>query len=55
VPGGIEHLWRSTTFERVYAQSDPANEKSVRVMERLGMAPQSAGGSMITYVLRRQE
>ena len=49
----VEYLWRATGFERVYARTDPPNEGSVRVMRRLGMAHESTGPSMITYVLQR--
>jgi len=49
----IEFLWRSTGFQQVYARTDPPNEASVRVMQRLGMAHESSTQSTITYVLRR--
>jgi RimJ/RimL family protein N-acetyltransferase len=49
----IEYLWRSTGFQQVYARTDPPNEASVRVMQRLGMAHESTDPSTITYVLRR--
>jgi len=49
----IEYLWRSTTFPALYARTDPPNERSVRVMRRLGMTPESTSGSLITYVLWR--
>jgi RimJ/RimL family protein N-acetyltransferase len=49
----IEYLWRSTAYPRVYARTDPPNEKSVQVMRRLGMKHESTTPSMITYVLYR--
>jgi len=49
----LEYLWRFTKFSRVYAQTDVANERSVRVMRRLGMAYESTTESLITYSLRR--
>jgi ribosomal-protein-alanine N-acetyltransferase len=49
----LEYLWCSTTFQQVYARTDPSNLNSVRVMLRLGMTHVSTTESMITYVLRR--
>jgi RimJ/RimL family protein N-acetyltransferase len=49
----IEYLWRSTAFQLVYARTDPPNERSVRLMQRIGMTHESTSSSMITYVLRR--
>jgi [ribosomal protein S5]-alanine N-acetyltransferase len=49
----IEYLWRSTRFPLLYARTDPPNERSVRVIERLGMTHQSTSASLITFVLRR--
>jgi RimJ/RimL family protein N-acetyltransferase len=49
----LQYLWRSTDFQRIYARTDPPNESSVRVMQRLGMTHVSTSASMITYVLRR--
>ena len=49
----IEYLWRSSRFPLLYARTDPPNERSVRVIERLGMTRQSTSASLITFVLRR--
>jgi RimJ/RimL family protein N-acetyltransferase len=49
----MDYLWRATGFDRVYARTDPPNERSVLVMERLGMRHESTTPSMITYVLTR--
>jgi len=49
----LEYLWRSTAYARVYARTDPPNYKSVQVMRRLGMTPESTTESLITYQLRR--
>jgi RimJ/RimL family protein N-acetyltransferase len=49
----LGYLWRSTEFARVYARTDPPNEKSVQVMRRLGMTHVSTTPSLITYVLQR--
>jgi ribosomal-protein-alanine N-acetyltransferase len=49
----IEYLWHSTGFHLVYARTDPPNEGSVMVMQRLGMTHVSTGASTVTYVLRR--
>jgi ribosomal-protein-alanine N-acetyltransferase len=49
----IEYLWVSTGFTRLYARADPPNERSVRVMQRLGMLQEVTGGPVVTYVLPR--
>ena len=49
----LGYLWRSTSYQRVYARTDPPNLGSVKVMLRLGMMHKSTTASMITYVLRR--
>jgi [ribosomal protein S5]-alanine N-acetyltransferase len=49
----IEYLWRSTKIDRVYARTDPPNEKSVRVMRRIGMTREATSTLIITYVLQR--
>jgi len=49
----IDYLWRSTSFQRVYARTDPPNGKSVEVMRRLGMTLESTTAAMITYSLAR--
>jgi ribosomal-protein-alanine N-acetyltransferase len=49
----IEHLWRTTAFQLVYARTDPPNERSVRVMQQIGMRHESTTASTITYALRR--
>jgi len=49
----IEYLWRSTRFPLLYATTDPLNERSVRVIERLGMTHHSTSATLITFVLRR--
>jgi len=46
----LEYLWRATSFPRVYARTDPPNQKSVGVMLRLGMAHESTTPTMIAYV-----
>jgi hypothetical protein len=30
-------LWASTSYQRVFARTDPPNRKSIEVMQRLGM------------------
>jgi len=49
----VDYLWRSTPFGVLYARTDLPNERSVRLMKRLGMRGHSEDGSMITYVLER--
>jgi ribosomal-protein-alanine N-acetyltransferase len=49
----LEYLWRSTGFQRVYARTDPPNQGSVRVMQRLGMIHESTSALTIAYILRR--
>ncbi len=49
----LEYLWRATPFTRVLARGDLPNERSVRLMERLGMWHYSTGTALITYVLDR--
>jgi ribosomal-protein-alanine N-acetyltransferase len=49
----LEYLWRSTTYQQVYARTDPPNEKSVQVMLRLSMTHESTTASLNTYLLRR--
>lgn len=49
----LGYLWRSTSYEQVYARTDPPNLKSVQVMLRLGMTHVSTTPSTITYLLRR--
>jgi len=49
----LEHLWRSTGFQRVYARTDAPNAKSVQVMRRLSMTHESTSANLITYVLPR--
>lgn len=49
----LGYLWRSTSYQRVYARTDPPNFKSVQVMVRLSMVHESTTASMITYVLHR--
>jgi RimJ/RimL family protein N-acetyltransferase len=49
----LEYLWRSTAYQQVYARADPPNEKSIRVMLRLGMTYKETTSSLITYVLKR--
>jgi ribosomal-protein-alanine N-acetyltransferase len=49
----IEYLWQSTRFRRVFARTDPPNERSVRVMQRLGMILEATNERLITYVLQR--
>jgi [ribosomal protein S5]-alanine N-acetyltransferase len=49
----IEYLWRCTPYQRVYARTDAPNERSVRVLLRLGMTPEPANDSLVTYVLQR--
>jgi ribosomal-protein-alanine N-acetyltransferase len=51
----LEFVWNNTGHERVFARTDPPNVKSVEVMRRLGMRPQSATATMITYVIDRSE
>src|SRR5271165_1694051 len=49
----IVYLWRATAFTVLYARTDPPNERSVRVIERLGMTPVTSTTLPITYTLRR--
>ena len=49
----LGYLWRSSSYQRVYARTDPPNLKSVQVMVRLGMVQESTTVSMITYMLHR--
>jgi RimJ/RimL family protein N-acetyltransferase len=49
----LEYLWQSTSYERVYARTDPPNNRSIQVMLRLNMTHESTTASLITYVLRR--
>lgn len=51
--GALDYLWHLTTFPRVYARTDPPNERSVQVMLRLGMTRDLTGCSGITFFLRR--
>jgi ribosomal-protein-alanine N-acetyltransferase len=51
----LDYLWRCTSFAVVYARTDPPNDRSVRVMRRLGMIHESTTATMITYLLRRTE
>ena len=46
-------LWNSTGYSCVYARTDPPNEKSIAVMQRLGMRSDSASPTLISYVLDR--
>ena len=48
----LDYLWQTTSHPRVYARTDPPNERSLRLMERLGMHRESSG-TLITYVLDR--
>ena len=49
----LDHLWKSTRFERVLARTDPPNLKSVAVMERLGMTHESTTDAAVTYSMCR--
>lgn len=51
----LTYLWGSTNYKRVYARTDPPNERSVRVTKRLGMTHVSSTASLITYSLRRAD
>jgi len=46
-------LWTSTGYPRVFARTDPPNQKSIAVMQRLGMRFDSASPTLISYVLDR--
>jgi hypothetical protein len=46
-------LWNSTGYSRVYARTDPPNEKSIAVMKRLGMRSDSSAPTLISYMLDR--
>ena len=46
-------LWTSTGYARVFARTDPPNQKSIAVMQRLGMRFDSASSTLISYVLDR--
>lgn len=49
----LDHLWRNTTYQKVYARTDPPNQRSLGVMRRLGMHHESTTASTITWVLER--
>ncbi|HLJ50867.1 MAG TPA: GNAT family N-acetyltransferase [Bryobacteraceae bacterium] len=49
----LNHLWLTTGFQRVYARTDPPNQRSVAVMQRLGLTHVSTTKTMISYVLDR--
>src|SRR5215472_8409148 len=49
----VAWLWASTSFQRVFARTDPPNWKSVAVMQRLGMRFDSDSPTLISYVLHR--
>jgi len=49
----LDYLWRSTSYQCVYARTDPPNRRSVGVMLRLGMTQESTTEAMMKYVLRR--
>jgi len=49
----LQHLWRATTVERVFARADAPNRRSVAVMQRVGMQPHAAPGPLVTFVLPR--
>jgi len=51
----LKYLWRATAYPRVYARTDPPNDKSAQVMRRLGMKHESTTPSMITYCLPRPD
>ena len=46
-------LWTSTSYQRVFARTDPPNQKSIAVMQRLGMRFDSASPTLISHVLHR--
>jgi RimJ/RimL family protein N-acetyltransferase len=46
-------LWTSTSHKRVFARTDPPNQRSIAVMQRLGMRFDSASPTMISCVLDR--
>jgi len=47
-------LWASTGYQRVFARTDPPNEKSIALMQRLGMRPHAASSTLISYVLDKE-
>jgi RimJ/RimL family protein N-acetyltransferase len=47
-------LWTSTNYQRVFARTDPPNQKSIAVMRRLDMRFYSASSSLISYVLDKE-
>ena len=49
----LEYVWRVTSYERVYARTDPPNSRSVEVMQRLRMMHESTTAHQISYVLSR--
>ncbi len=49
----LEYLWSAPPFPRVFARADPPNERSIRLMERLGMSHYSTGPVLVTYVKER--
>ena len=49
----LDWLWTSTSYQRVFARTDPPNQKSILVMHRLGMGFHSASRTLISYVLDR--
>lgn len=56
--GVLSYFWSATAVPHVYARTNPLNEKSVAVMQRLGMRPLGLqrwpqGQPLLTYVLDR--
>ena len=49
----LGYLWQATSYQRVYARTDPPNSRSVEVMKRLGMRHDSTTATRIVYVLAR--
>ena len=49
----LDYLWQSTSYARVYARTDPPNQRSVAMMVRLGMQHVSSSATGIRYELRR--
>jgi RimJ/RimL family protein N-acetyltransferase len=49
----LDYLWRSTAFPRVYARADRLNQRSIQVMQRLGMTHAHSSDSLVTFMLER--
>jgi len=49
----LDYFWQWTQFPRVWARTDPPNEKSIATMARLGFQHYFTTNTMVTYLLER--